>query len=227
MVLLGHRYGANVDFVAIGQALRMMLVVLIIPFSLAFFDMQGRSATALGHADIHFSGLAALFAASVGVAWLLKRMHAPTPWMLGPLLCSCGITASGITWSAMPTELSAMAQAFIGCSLGIRFSREFLIKTPRHMAAVCASTLATIILSTALGLLICWAIEAPWLTMVLATAPGGIAEMSVTAKVLHLDVAVVTSFHVVRLVILLVATAPIFRYACRLAGTSGAAIEKP
>jgi hypothetical protein len=47
-------------------------------------------------------------------------------------------------------------------------------------------------------------------TLVLATAPGGIAEMSITAKVLELGVPVVTAFHVTRVVLLLTCTAPIF-----------------
>ena len=49
-------------------------------------------------------------------------------------------------------------------------------------------------------------------TLVLATAPGGIAEMSITAKVLELGVPVVTAFHVARVVLLLTCTAPLFRW---------------
>ena len=40
-------------------------------------------------------------------------------------------------------------------------------------------------------------------TLVLGTAPGGIAEMCITAKVLQLGVPLVTAFHVTRLVVLL------------------------
>ena len=47
-------------------------------------------------------------------------------------------------------------------------------------------------------------------TLILATAPGGIAEMSITAKVLELGVPVVTAFHVTRVVVLLTCTAPVF-----------------
>jgi uncharacterized membrane protein AbrB (regulator of aidB expression) len=47
-------------------------------------------------------------------------------------------------------------------------------------------------------------------TLVLATAPGGIAEMAITAKVLELGVPLVTSFHVTRVVILLTCSAPVF-----------------
>jgi uncharacterized membrane protein AbrB (regulator of aidB expression) len=48
-------------------------------------------------------------------------------------------------------------------------------------------------------------------TVLLGTSPGGIAEMCITAKVLQLGVPVVTAFHVVRYVAVLLATRPFFR----------------
>jgi uncharacterized membrane protein AbrB (regulator of aidB expression) len=58
-------------------------------------------------------------------------------------------------------------------------------------------------------------------TLVLATAPGGIAEMSITAKVLELGVPVVTAFHVTRVVLLLTCTAPLFAWLRRRRRSSG------
>ena len=49
-------------------------------------------------------------------------------------------------------------------------------------------------------------------TLVLATAPGGIAEMAVTAQVLDLGVPVVTAFHVTRVILLLTCTGPLFAW---------------
>ena len=45
----------------------------------------------------------------------------------------------------------------------------------------------------------------------LAIAPGGIAEMCITAKVLQLGVPLVTAAHVTRVLVLINATAPIYR----------------
>ena len=50
-----------------------------------------------------------------------------------------------------------------------------------------------------------------WPTLVLALAPGGIAEMCITAKVLQLGVPLVTAAHVIRVLILITTTAPSFR----------------
>jgi hypothetical protein len=48
-------------------------------------------------------------------------------------------------------------------------------------------------------------------TALLSAAPGGIAEMSITAKVLRIGVAFVTAAHVVRYVIVVLFTIPLFR----------------
>ena len=50
------------------------------------------------------------------------------------------------------------------------------------------------------------------LALLLGTAPGGIAEMSITAKMLQLGVPVVTAFQVTRLAAVLVLTEPLYRW---------------
>ena len=47
--------------------------------------------------------------------------------------------------------------------------------------------------------------------LVLALAPGGVAEMSITAQVLQLGVPLVTAFHVIRMILVVVLSAPLFR----------------
>jgi len=59
-------------------------------------------------------------------------------------------------------------------------------------------------------------VAAYWPTLVLALAPGGIAEMCITAKVLQLGVPLVTAAHVVRVLILITTTRPSFRVARQL-----------
>jgi uncharacterized membrane protein AbrB (regulator of aidB expression) len=53
----------------------------------------------------------------------------------------------------------------------------------------------------------------PFASLVLATAPGGLAEMCITAKVLQLGVPLVTAAHVTRVLVLITTTGPTFRIA--------------
>jgi len=85
------------------------------------------------------------------------------------------------------------AQLLIGCSLGSGFEARVLRTSPRFIGMVCLSV-ALAMLGSALcawGLAVLGSV--PVATMVLATAPGGMAEMCVTAKVLQLGVPLVYS----------------------------------
>ena len=57
-----------------------------------------------------------------------------------------------------------------------------------------------------------WATGIHPVTLMLATSPGGITEMAITAKVLQLGVPVVTAFQVCRLVAVLLLAEPMFRW---------------
>jgi membrane AbrB-like protein len=98
----------------------------------------------------------------------------------------------------------------LGCALGARFERDFLRGAPRFVGAVAATVLGAIVLSAAFGWISAEISALHPATLVLGTAPGGIAEMCVTAKVLQLGVPLVTAFHVTRVVVLLLCTAPLF-----------------
>jgi uncharacterized membrane protein AbrB (regulator of aidB expression) len=66
-----------------------------------------------------------------------------------------------------------------------------------------------------------------WVVMILATAPGSITEMALTAKVLQQGVAVVTAFHVLRVMIIMPLAPAIFRVATSLARRYRIGAEHP
>ena len=52
--------------------------------------------------------------------------------------------------------------------------------------------------------------------MIASTAPGGLAEMSLTAAVLNLGVPLVTAYHIVRIILITAFTLPAYRTAVRI-----------
>ena len=56
----------------------------------------------------------------------------------------------------------------------------------------------------------------PLATLVLAAAPGGVAEMCITAKVLQLGVPLVTVCHVLRVIVLTVGAPGLYRLFMRM-----------
>jgi len=210
MSVLGERYGARVDVVAAAQSLRIMLVVLIVPAAFAALGLHGADPFHPGTTELRPVGLVALLLATLGGGLLLALVRMPNAFILGALAVAIPLTVAEINLSAIPRPLSNAAQLLIGCALGARFERDFLRHAPRLVGAIVVTVAAAIALSA----LFAWA-AAAWTglhlaTLVLATAPGGIAEMAITAKVLDLGVPVVTSFHVTRVVMLLTCTGPVF-----------------
>jgi uncharacterized protein len=121
-------------------------------------------------------------------------------------------TLAGVQLSALPVALTDAAQLVIGVSLGVRFTPSFARTAPRWLASVALATFAMMGLCAGFGWLIARLTGLHPVTMLLGTAPGGIAEMAITAKVLQLGVPVVTAFQVCRLVAVLILAEPVYRW---------------
>ena len=215
MALLAERHGGRVDRVAGAHSLRVLMVVASIPFALQWLGVHGADPSTLAMREVHPGGLALLLAAAAVGGLAMRRLGAPNPWVLGALAVSALLTGCGIEWSALPKPLSALGQVFIGISLGTRFSPESMRSAPRWLAAVAVGTVVMLLASAAFALLLATLLDLHIATMVLATSPGGIAEMAITASVLGLGVPVVTAFQVVRYVTVLVLMAPLYRWEAR------------
>ncbi len=226
MTILGERFGARADRVVLAQALRVFIVVLVVPFAFTALGLHGADPYRPAQSGVDGPGLFALLGLAATVGGVLAKLRIPNAWMLGPLSATVVLTLAGVNLSAVPTWLSNTAQLLIGCALGSGFDRESLKTSHRFIGLVCAS----VVLAMMVSALLAWGLalmgSVPPSTMVLATAPGGMAEMCVTAKVLQLGVPLVTAAHVTRVIILVTTTAPTFRLAKRfkrvLRGAQGA-----
>ena len=215
MVNLSERYGGRPDLVAVAQSVRLLLIIGLIPAVYTYSGIHGADAYEPGAKFFDLAGMAKLLICGLAGGWVLARLRLPNAYMLGPLLIVIGLTGSGIEWSALPQWLINAGQVMLGCSLGSRFEAGFFKSAPRFMWAAAVSTMVALLLASGFGMAVAWVAGIHWATAVLALAPGGIAEMSITAKVLKLGVPVVTAFHVTRVVILVTLTAPIFRFFTR------------
>jgi uncharacterized protein len=216
MALLAERAGARTDLVAAAHSLRLVIVVMSLPFLMQW--AQGHWGLTVDESlramprPVSGPGLLALGLLTLAGGWLMRRLGRTNPWFMGALLVAMGLTLWDVQWSAMPVVLSNAAQLFIGVSLGVRFRREFVATAPRWMASVALGTLVMMGLCGAFALLVAQGTGLHPATLVLGTSPGGITEMAITAKVLQLGVPVVTAFQVSRLVAVLVLAGPLYRW---------------
>ncbi len=212
MSVLGERFGARVDQVAAAQSLRILLVVVTIPSLFALLGLHGADPFLGASAEVRWPALLALLAVTGAAGLLLMRLNVPNAYVLGALFVTIPLTIAGVHTSAMPRGMVNGAQLLLGCALGARFNRTFLARAPRFVAAVVATVAMAMIISVLFALIMARLSGIHPATLVLATAPGGIAEMAITAKVLDLGVPMVTSFHVTRVLLLLTCTGPLFAW---------------
>lgn len=211
MATQAERHGAQIDRVAAAHSLRIMLVVVVIPFSFKFLGLHGLDPYIPGAREVHPGGLLALVALTSISAYALRRIRLPNAWVIGPLIMTIALTANQWDLSALPHWTVDAGQLLIGISLGTRFSPTFLRTAPRYLASATFCSVVAILLAAVFGAGLAFISGIPLPTAILATSPGGIAEMSLTAKNLQLGVPVVTAFHVTRMVALVLLVGPIFR----------------
>jgi hypothetical protein len=211
MAMLAESYGGRPAPVALAQLLRICAVVVLVPNLFALAGLRGDvppAATVLAFAP----GILALqYAGGLGAAMLLVRLGVRAGWMLGPLALTAALTASGVVLSGVPAWLSALAQVMLGTSLGAAFGRESIRPLRRFLPHAMAQVLLLMAACAVAGALLAWAFGAPLGAMLLGTAPGGVAEMSLTGKVLGMDVALIVTLHVTRIFLVTVLTPPAFR----------------
>jgi membrane AbrB-like protein len=214
MTLLAERHGARTDLVAAAHSVRLVIVVLSVPFAMQWAQSHGGLQVdpilLPGSRTVVGSSLLWVALATAAGVWVMTWLKRANPWFMGALLVSMGLALAGMNATALPTAVTNAAQLVIGVSLGVRFQRNFVQVAPRWLASVAWGSLVMMALSAAFGWVLAWATGLNPATLILGTAPGGIAEMAITAKVLQLGVPVVTAFQVCRLVAVLVLVGPIF-----------------
>jgi membrane AbrB-like protein len=215
MAVMAERAGARVDRVAAAHSLRVLIVVVSVPFAMQWSGAQGADPVLPAAQAVDAGGLLALLALTLAGVAVMHRLRLPNPFVLGALAVTAALTLSGTELSALPRWATNAAQLFIGVSLGARFTPAFARAAPRWLAAVAVGTAGMLGLSVGFAWALAAAIGLHPATAVLATSPGGIAEMAITAKVLQLGVPTVTAFHVVRYVAVLLLTGPLLRLSGR------------
>jgi len=210
MATLGERFGARADRVAAAQSLRILIVVAVVPAAFALLGLHGSDLYLPGARTFDANGFALLMTATAAAGLLFQFLNLPNAFVLGSLAVAIPLTAGDLNFSAIPPAVSNTGQYLLGCALGSRFQPDFLRGAHRFVGAVAAAVVLSMVLSALFGVGMAFVSGLHPATLVLGTAPGGIAEMSITANMLQLGVPLVTAFHVTRVVVLLLCTAPLF-----------------
>jgi len=198
MANLGMAAGAQGEPIAISQALRVGLLVCILPPLIIALDIHG---TVDELAQMHTLSMIdtalvlGMGLAGVGTAQLARLNN---PWMIGALVGAGVAAATGLLFGRLPLPHYWFGQFMIGISIGARFKRDIVMRLPRVVFASTVFILSLAALLFGYAAIVSAASGLDLASATLGASPGGLAEMAITAQTLHLSVGLVTGFHVVR-----------------------------
>ncbi|MEP9347365.1 AbrB family transcriptional regulator [Xanthobacter sp. KR7-225] len=210
MAVLAHTFGASTTLVSLAQSLRVVLIVLIIPPAMALvMGGEPRHLAQVPQLEPHLLALG--LALCVPAALLLQRAKIFNPFLLAGLALGMGTALIIARATHAPPLVTGAAQLAIGAALGCRFQREQIrhVLSSPFLPAAAATTLALMAANVGLAALAVHFVVFP--TGVLAMAPGGIAEMSLTAEALGLAPPIVAAWQLVRILAVVLLTGPLYR----------------
>ena len=212
MVITGAAMGADDRTIALIHASRVLLVVLAVPLWFRFMtgvtttpSSIGPSIGATGLLDIVVLGACAIAGVVAG-----RLIRLPAYRLSGPLLASAIVHAAGLNEAAPPWEVVAVAQVVVGSAIGARFAGVSLRRVLGLMVAAVVSTVVMLAATIAFALGLAPATGIDWRSIVLAYAPGGLAEMSLIALSLGIETAFVATHHVIRIGLIVVGAPLVF-----------------
>jgi uncharacterized protein len=219
MILIAERHGGNMHVMPLIHAIRVLIVVFAIPFWYRFTaDIPSTPAGArVGFLDVQVTDYVLLIFCAVVGAFIARRLRIPAALLIGPMVFSAALHLTDVTASKPPFVLVAIAQVVLGSMVGTRFvgASIWALRATAGHAIVTAifMLLMTVVFANALSAMTGF----PTSAVVLAFAPGGLAEMSLIALALHVDAAFVAGHHALRLAFVITVAAPVFRVVNRWA----------
>ncbi len=201
-VALGEQAGGDVRVLSLQHFARIVLVVVIVPmlFYLWSGEAVGSSAGQAFSAEAYDVSDVVVIAILVPVGTFVgSRLRFPAPHMMGPLIVSAIVHASGLMQTASPTWLMAVAQLVVGVGLGVQFAGSTVSQLARGfgLGLLCVSVLLTLSLAFALALheVMPVSIQALFISF----APGGVTEMGLIALSLGVSPVIVAVHHLFRI----------------------------
>lgn len=205
--------GADVAVVTLMQITRLLTVVLFVPLVAIYGLGNHASPVTNALAALDFSWQLLLFAVtSIASAELARIIKFPTPYLMGPVFGTIALILFGNTPPQLPQMVTALAQITVGIRMGADITFAGLKNWKSIVAYSFGGILTLIITSLGIDYLLTKIYPISFLTAFISTAPGGMAEMGITAMAVHADVSLVVAYQLFRLLSMLTLGIPTLKW---------------
>ncbi len=215
ITVMARELGADERMVAVLQYLRVLLIVLTLPVvAVLVFSADPVGASEVGAsdgpgwwADLGFTVGCGL----VGTA-LATLLRVPVASMLGPMLVAAALDLGGLSGGAgAPYPFIEVAFLLIGLQVGLNFTRASLRMVGRALPLALVVLVALTVACAGLGVALAAVTGVSPLDGYLATTPGGMNAVLVTATATGADTTFVIAVQVLRLFAMLLSAPLIAR----------------
>lgn len=207
MVNIAERQHAQVEKVVAAHSLRIVVLVVLVPlFMSLYFQVDWSSVNIQKTEPYRFLQLLLLFALALLFGKVFQLLNILNAWILGPLTIIGLLSYLGLLHFSFPDWFIFLGQLCIGWSLGSKFPFNFLKNNKKFIGLTFIFNVLALALSIVFALLLIHVSHADEQTLILGFSPGGIAEMSLTAKALGLAVPIVVAFQLSRLIFVILTT---------------------
>jgi uncharacterized protein len=135
--------------------------------------------------------------------WISIKVKVPTAIIIGPIVSTAILVVMGFKAPIFPPIILNAAQLLVGAHIGMLM----VLKDSRNLQKILWMSMllsvSIIGFSVLIGYVMPKLMDVTPLTGMLGAAPGGVAEMGVTAAQLHADISIVTAYQLFRLFFIL------------------------
>ena len=211
----------DITVVTFMQTVRLMGVIFIVPF-LAVHGIGGgvvdphaasplTSPFALNLPDVPAYAWLVYIAAAIGGAWMARLIKLQSAFLLGPLFGIALTVLLGVPTPQLPNLLVTAGQLLIAAHLGLSI-KPGALKNAKLTSLTVLSSILLVLFSLLLGWLLSQLSHMQTITGFLSTAPGGMAEMGVTARMVDADLSMVSGYHLFRVFFIMFAISPLLQW---------------
>jgi membrane AbrB-like protein len=200
VVALAAEFKADVRGVAIVQVMRVLLIMIGLPGSLALFGLAG--AAVIGAPEpaggSSLAELAVLVAVSTALALFLRWIKFPGGLLFGAMAGSAILHGTGWVHAVLPWWLGGSAVIVLGAVAGSRFSNTSWRTVLDYLGAAIGSFAVAITTAACFATLVMLLLPFRPADVIIAFAPGAQDQMMLLALALTLDPVYVGAHHLSR-----------------------------
>lgn len=204
VIVLAATSSADVPRVVLAQSVRIFILVALMPATLTLLGggLSGSAPVVQATQTNTALEVLATCAASGSLAALLGYLRVPAGSMLGAMIASGVLHATGLVHGRFPPVLIVIGFIATGVVIGTRFRGTSLTVLRQTVPGAIGSVLVALAISAGIAAAGTLLLPLPFGQLWLAYAPGGVEAMAVMALALQLDPAFVGAHHVLRILAL-------------------------